>query len=144
MKAVIGTSCRSAPGRTVYPICEQTSQLWHSISICYFNGIYFNQLHNLSTKLNTVKEISFNRRWYSLSWLKYSPFLSVVNSCINPKYSKSKFSQNTADLLSIKVATCFDSRSHHQANYWIMYEVHQVKVHIFGIPNMCTFTKTDN
>ena len=33
------------------------------------------------------------------------------------KYSKSKFSQNTTNLLSIKVATCFDSRSHHQANY---------------------------
>ena len=49
------------------------------------------------------------------------------------KYSKSKFSQNTTNLLSIKVATCFDSRSHHKANYWIMFEVHQVKVHIFGI-----------
>jgi hypothetical protein len=45
------------------------------------------------------------------------------------KYSKSKFSQNTTNLLSIKVATRFDSRSHHQANYWTMYEVHEVKVH---------------
>jgi len=27
-----------------------------------------------------------------------------------------KFSQNTTNLLSIKVATCFDSRSHYQAN----------------------------
>jgi hypothetical protein len=25
-------------------------------------------------------------------------------------------------------------KSHHQANYWTMYEVHQVKVHIFGTP----------
>jgi len=50
------------------------------------------------------------------------------------KYSKSKFSQNTTNILSIKVATCFDSSSHHQANYWTMHEVHQVKVHIFGIP----------
>jgi len=36
--------------------------------------------------------------------------------------------------MSIKVVTCFDSRSHHQANYRTMFEVHQVKVHIFGIP----------
>jgi len=34
-----------------------------------------------------------------------------------PSYSKSKFSQNTTNLLSIKVAICFDPRSHHQANY---------------------------
>jgi len=27
-------------------------------------------------------------------------------------YSKSTFSQNTSNLLSIKVATCFDSRGH--------------------------------
>jgi hypothetical protein len=47
--------------------------------------------------------------------------------------SKSKFSQNTTILLLIKVATCFDSRSH-QANCWTIYVVHQVKVHIFGIP----------
>ena len=52
----------------------------------------------------------------------------------NTKYSKSKFSRNTTNLLSIKVATCFDSRSHHKANYWTMFEVRQVKVHIFGIP----------
>jgi len=56
----------------------------------------------------------------------------LVSKC--GKYSNSKFSQNTTNLLSIKVATCFDSRSHHQANYWTMFEVHQVKVHIFGIP----------
>jgi len=54
--------------------------------------------------------------------------------CVFTKYSKSRFSQNTTNLLSNKVATCFDSRSHHQANYWTMYEVRQVKVHIFGIP----------
>jgi hypothetical protein len=30
---------------------------------------------------------------------------------------KNKFSPNTNNLLSIKLATCFDSRSHHQANY---------------------------
>jgi len=48
---------------------------------------------------------------------------------------KSKFSQNTTNLLSIiNVATCFDSRSHHQANYWTMFVVHQLKVHILGIP----------
>jgi len=29
---------------------------------------------------------------------------------------KSKFSQNTTNLLSIRVATCFDSRNYHQAN----------------------------
>jgi hypothetical protein len=35
------------------------------------------------------------------------------------KYSKSKFSQNATNLLSIiNVATCFDSQSHHQANYF--------------------------
>jgi predicted DCC family thiol-disulfide oxidoreductase YuxK len=46
-----------------------------------------------------------------------------------------KFSQNTTNLLSIiDVATCFDSQSHHQANYWTMFRVHQVKVHTFGIP----------
>jgi len=50
------------------------------------------------------------------------------------RYFKSKFSQNTTNLLSIKVATCFDLRLHHQANYRTMYEVHQVKVHILGIP----------
>jgi hypothetical protein len=33
------------------------------------------------------------------------------------RYSKSKYSQNTTNLLSIKMATCFDSRSLHQANY---------------------------
>jgi hypothetical protein len=48
------------------------------------------------------------------------------------RYPKSKFSQNTTNLLSTNVATCFDSRSHHQVNYWTMFEVHQVKVHIFG------------
>ena len=32
------------------------------------------------------------------------------------QYSKSKFSQNTSNLFSIKVATCFDSYSH-QASY---------------------------
>jgi len=51
------------------------------------------------------------------------------------QYSKSKFSQNTTNLLSIiNMATCFDSQSHHQANYWTMFEVQQVKVHTFGIP----------
>ena len=50
------------------------------------------------------------------------------------KYSKSKFSQNTTNLLSIKMATCFDSQSHHQANYRTMLKVHEVKVHIFGTP----------
>ena len=54
--------------------------------------------------------------------------------CVFTKYSKSRFSQNTTNLLSIKVATYFDSRSHHQVNYWTMFELHQVKVHIFGIP----------
>jgi hypothetical protein len=33
------------------------------------------------------------------------------------KYFKSKFSQNTNNLFSIKVSTCFDSESHHLANY---------------------------
>jgi len=37
--------------------------------------------------------------------------------CVFTKYSKSEFSQSTTNLLSVKVATCFDSRSHHQANY---------------------------
>ena len=27
------------------------------------------------------------------------------------------------------------TQSHHQANYWYMFKVHQVKVHIFWIPN---------
>ena len=43
--------------------------------------------------------------------------------------------QNITNLLSIiNVETCFDSQIHHQANYWTMFKVHQVKVHIFGIP----------
>jgi len=50
--------------------------------------------------------------------------------CKKFKYWKSKFSQNTTNLLS--KWTCFDSMSrHHQANYWNMFEVHQVKVHIW-------------
>jgi hypothetical protein len=51
-----------------------------------------------------------------------------------------KFSQNTTNLFSVKVAKYFDSRSQHQANFWTTYKVHQVKVHIFEIPKMCTFT----
>ena len=49
--------------------------------------------------------------------------------------SQDKFqSQNTTNLLSIiNVATCFDSQSHHLANHWTVFKVHQVKVHIFGI-----------
>ena len=65
----------------------------------------------------------------------YVFFLQLESTrCVFSKYSKSKFSKNTTDLLSIRVATCFDSGSHHQANYWTMFEVHQVKLHIFGIP----------
>jgi hypothetical protein len=64
----------------------------------------------------------------------YSIFLLEPSRCVFTKYSKSKFSQNTTILLSIKVATRFDSRSHHQANYWTMCEVQQVKVHVSGIP----------
>ena len=51
--------------------------------------------------------------------------------CVFTNYSKSQFSQNTTNLLSIKVATCFDSRSRHQASYWTMFEEHQVKVYIW-------------
>jgi len=54
-------------------------------------------------------------------------------------YSNSKFSQNTTNLISIKGATCFDSRSHHQANYLTVFEVQQVKVHIFEIPKIFNF-----
>ena len=61
-------------------------------------------------------------------------FLLEPSRCVFTRYSKNEFSQNTTNLLPIKVATCFDSRSHHQANYWTMYEVQEVKVHIFGIP----------
>jgi hypothetical protein len=70
-----------------------------------------------------------------LSWcggelsLKVSKRLKYTSSCVeqttNQRYSKSKFGQNTTNLLSIEVATCFDSRSHHQANYWTTYEVRQ-------------------
>jgi hypothetical protein len=60
-------------------------------------------------------------------------FLLKPSRCVFTKYTKSKFSQNTANLLSIKVATCFDSRSRHQASYKTMFQVHQVKVHFFGI-----------
>jgi len=52
-------------------------------------------------------------------------------------YSKSKFSQNTTNLLSVNVATCFDSSSYYQANCWTMFKVHQVKVHIWD-PKMFT------
>ena len=54
-----------------------------------------------------------------------------LSRCVFTKYSNSKFSQNTTNLLPIKVATCLDSRSHHQANYWTMFEAHQVKGHIW-------------
>jgi len=37
--------------------------------------------------------------------------------CVFTEYSKSKFSQNTSNLLSVKVATGFDSRNRHQVNY---------------------------
>ena len=38
--------------------------------------------------------------------------------CEKIKYSKSKYSQNTTNLLLvISVTTCFDSQGHHQANY---------------------------
>jgi hypothetical protein len=52
--------------------------------------------------------------------------------CFHEVFQQQVQSKQT-NLLSFKVATCFDSRSHHQTNYWIMSEVHQVKVHIFGI-----------
>ena len=53
-------------------------------------------------------------------------FLLEPSRCVFTKHSTSKSSQNTTNLLSIKVATCFDSRSQHQANYWTMYEVHYI------------------
>ena len=54
---------------------------------------------------------------------------------------KIKFSQNTTNLLSIKLATCFDSKGHHQANYWTMFKVHQETTHIFRI-SKCLQGKT--
>jgi hypothetical protein len=52
--------------------------------------------------------------------------------------------RNTTNLLSIKVATCFDSRSHHQANYRTTFEIHQVKVQIFGIPKCLRHSNKSN
>jgi hypothetical protein len=52
--------------------------------------------------------------------------VSVIKEVLNiPIVSSVK---NTTNLLPIKVATFFDLRSHPQANYKIIFEVHQVKL----------------
>jgi hypothetical protein len=44
-------------------------------------------------------------------------WVHAITEYMKNNYSKSTFSHNTTNLLSIKVATCFNSRSHHQFNY---------------------------
>jgi len=88
-----------------------------------------------SLSIPTVNSVKTQLFYCQLKWWHVSTQGVIIRPIIEPclRYikwkCKWKFSQNTTILLSIKVVTCFDSRSHHQANYWTMFEVHQVKVH---------------
>jgi len=99
-------------------IRQDLSWKWHNkILLCLMSYSYkTNKLFIAAVKQNNIFSFHF--------------FLLEPSRCVFTKYSNSKFSQNTTILLSIKVVTCFDSRSHHQANYWTMFEVHQVKVQV--------------
>ena len=79
------------------------------------------QKHSISEHTAKTQHFSQGRdhltdaqTWLAVTEVQHETWIGDITTT---KYSKSKFKQNTTNLLSIKVATRFDSKSHHQANY---------------------------
>jgi len=76
-----------------------------------------NQLHgDLELSFKDFKSY-WQKCYYELINLIYCFFYWSHPDVFSPSTPRVKFSQNTTNLLSIKVMTCFYSRCHNEGNY---------------------------
>jgi hypothetical protein len=76
-------------------------------NICYTGFLITDLYIGCIPRNSSVCQNDINGEWMNYSSFSYK--YDIVLGINIVKYSKSMFSQNTTNLLSIKVGTCFDS-----------------------------------
>ena len=146
-------TCDSNPCNTPHPTPHSSRciQAWHYILLPVIRLCPWRRMHYATARPLPSTTFLCHFRWvprykrsvHTRAWNSLLPLADTKKATKWNKYSKGKFSQNPTNLLSIKVATCFDSYIHHhkiirECGYHVPTFSYCCKH--FGFPKMCTFT----